>query len=149
MSILGSSDLYVKEEATVWSAMKIWLMANQKCESKLVHGMLNQVRLHLLSPEFINEEVLTFDLISSNAQCRALINKKRKRKTKRKRKISKDKMMPENLDDDEVLNRRMCSHLENEIYILTSWAREIENDCHGYHDSYSTVRFDPDSEVIP
>ena len=74
MSILASSDLYVEQEANVWSAFKNWLIANPSCLPELVHGMLSQVRLHLLAPQFIRDEVLVFDLVSSNIQCRNLID---------------------------------------------------------------------------
>ena len=147
MSILGSSDLYVKKETTVWTALKIWLKANPSCAEKLVHEMLSQVRLHLLPPEFLRDEVLTFDLISSNAQCRALIDQAKKPKIKkRKRKISQVKIV-ENANEGERLKPRWCSHLENDIYILTTWAEEIENGCEHYEEKHQFVLFDPDSKV--
>ncbi|CAG5113904.1 Oidioi.mRNA.OKI2018_I69.chr2.g7994.t1.cds [Oikopleura dioica] len=146
MSILGSSDLYVKEEATVWSAFKIWLEANPSCEDKLVHEMLSQVRLHLLPPQFLQDEVLTFDLISSNAQCCALIDQAKEPKMKkRKRKISQVNMVG-NGNDAERLKPRWCSHLENDIYILTTWPEKIENGCGFFQENYQFVRFDPDSK---
>ena len=66
MSILASQTLLVDKEATVWSALKIWLMANPSCEAELIHGMLSQLRLHLLPQQCLRDDVLTVDLISSN-----------------------------------------------------------------------------------
>jgi len=124
MSILGSSDLYVEQEANVWSAFKNWLIANPSCLPELVHGMLSQVRLHLLPPQFIRDEVLVFDLVSSNIQCRNLIDDAILRHCN----VEFSRMKVCDPDDDgllidsERLNPRYCSHLQNHIYLLGGFA---------------------------
>ena len=146
-TILGSSDLHVLGEATVWSAFKIWLNANPSCEAKQVHDLLSQVRLHLLPGDFFLNEVFDIDVIWSNADCRALIHEARKpkpvhneeEKTKRKRKISQ---AAENSIKDEQLRPRYCSHLENSIFILTTPSND--ND---YYKNHQVALFDPDSKV--
>ncbi|CAG5078292.1 Oidioi.mRNA.OKI2018_I69.PAR.g8951.t1.cds [Oikopleura dioica] len=148
--ILASQTLLVDKEATVWSALKIWLMANPSCEAKLIHEMLSQVRLHLLSPQCLRDDVLTVDLISSNAQCRALIDSALNphAKPSRKRKISEDRMV-KICNESERQDLRWCSHLENDIYILTTYADALDSnfDMGAYNQwKHLVVKFDPNSK---
>ena len=73
-SILGSGDLYVESETTVWTAFKAWLSGNPNSTVEQVHEMMSNIRFHLLSPQFIRDQVLSFEPVRGNLQCRNLID---------------------------------------------------------------------------
>ena len=73
-SILGSGDLYVESETTVWTAFKAWLSGNPNSTVEQVHQMMSNIRIHLLSPQFIRDQVLSFEPVAGNLLCRNLID---------------------------------------------------------------------------
>ena len=92
-SILDSGDLYVESEITVWHAFQeffdsfsdslntqtlkkqqTWLNGNPNTKVEQVHQMMSNLRMHLLSPQFIRDQVLSFEPVAGNLLCRNLID---------------------------------------------------------------------------
>ena len=73
-SILSSSNIYVESEAIVWNAFKRLIQANADLKENEIHRVMSEIRLHLLTPQFIKDEVLSFSAVSNNILCRNLID---------------------------------------------------------------------------
>lgn len=162
-SILGSGDLYVESETTVWSAFKVvlacdllliyllytiqaWLSGNPSSNAEQVHQMMSNIRIHLLSPQFIRDQVLSFEPVAANLLCRNLIDDAILAHCNVD--FDRAKIDP---DDDCIVRHhshhqstmtkyspRFCSHLHNQVYLIGGFASAA------VHESIDTVdMFDP------
>jgi hypothetical protein len=52
----------------------VWITANSETSDAVITEMMGNVRLHLLTPQFIRDEVLTYAPIATNIQCRNQID---------------------------------------------------------------------------
>ena len=107
--LVKKDDLNVRSEEQVFEAVLAWVKQdpNTRCED--MPKLLGEVRLPLLSPQYLSDRVLSEELIHSNIYCRDLIDE------------AKDYMlMPERrkqLKSARTLPRR-CSEAAGLIYIV-------------------------------
>mgnify|MGYP003729839947 CR=1 FL=1 len=148
-SILSSSNLYVEQESVVWDAFRRWISCNISSgdtdkQTFSIHDMLSNVRLHLLPPQFIRDEVLAYSPVSNSIQCRNQIDDAILRYCD----VDFSKLTLTDPDDDGIrvdvdrLNPRYCSHLQNRVYLLGGFASNA------VHESIDTVdMFDPQAKA--
>lgn len=109
IELIKKDDLNVRSEEQIFEASLSWVKVNVEERKEHLHDLLCQVRLPLLSPQYLSDRVLSEEIIHSDIKCRDLIDE------------AKDYMlMPErrkNLKRIRTLPRR-CSDAAGLIYIV-------------------------------
>lgn len=72
--ILTSEDLNVECEEDVYHALICWVRQNLECRQCLLPELLGKIRLPLLSPHFLVDQVEKEELIHQDIECRNLLD---------------------------------------------------------------------------
>ncbi|TRZ03805.1 hypothetical protein DNTS_027797 [Danionella cerebrum] len=77
LTLLGSSELNIQSESQVYSAALTWLRANPQHHAAWLHQIMAQVRLPLLSVDFLTATVAKEPILRENLRCRDLLDEAR------------------------------------------------------------------------
>ena len=72
--LLCKDDLNVRSEEQVFEAVLLWVKHDVENRKNELPGLLEQVRLPLLPPQYLSDRVLSEEIIHSNIHCRDLID---------------------------------------------------------------------------
>lgn len=74
IDLLRRDELNVPTEETIFEACMRWIKYDEDTRNKLLPEVLAEVRLPLLSPQFLADRVATEELIRTSLQCRDLLD---------------------------------------------------------------------------
>jgi len=109
INLVKKDDLNVHSEEQIFQAVLAWVKNDTDHRKEYLHSLLSQVRLPLLSPQYLSDQVLSEEIIHADIKCRDLVDE------------AKDyKLMPERrkqFESTRTLPRR-CSEAAGLIYIV-------------------------------
>ncbi|XP_052278496.1 kelch-like protein 5 isoform X2 [Dreissena polymorpha] len=71
--LLASDDLNIQNEETIYSALVMWINHDQPARKKYLAKLMSHIRLPLMSPQFIADNVETNPLFKDSKECQGLI----------------------------------------------------------------------------
>ena len=109
IDLIKKDDLNVRSEEQIFEAVLAWVKSEKSNRKNHLYSLLSQVRLPLLSPQYLSDRVLSEDIIHGDINCRDLVDE------------AKDyKLMPERrkqFQSSRTFPRR-CSEAAGLIYIV-------------------------------
>ncbi|XP_071951306.1 kelch-like protein 8 isoform X1 [Antedon mediterranea] len=107
LAVIDSSDLNIENEMQVYKAVMKWVKHDLPGRERCLPELMSKVRLPMMSPEFLMEEVENEELFRRNHECRDLVDEAKNYYLALNKVVSK--FSPKSITSDRVKPRKSCA----------------------------------------